>query len=265
MFTKKLGVIGVGVMGQAIMGCVVDSGLISVKDVALFDVLPEKTEKYRSEFTVCSTLQELLDISEYVLISIKPQHFASMANSVVFSGKNKIISIMAGVRIETIRSFVGNSSPIARVMPNTPCRIGKGVCAVCFDQVAESDKDFVIKMLSSCGDVVQAEEKYFDAVTSVIGSGPAYVYMFLDGMIKGGMNGGLDYDSSKKLAIATLIGTAHLAGQSNESLEDLTEKVCSKGGTTIEAVKIFREKGLETIVQEGIEACRKRSEELSNK
>ena len=172
---------------------------------------------------------------------------------------------MAGVTIQTLRSVVGEKSPVARVMPNTPCRIGKGVCAVCFDKVSQEKRKFITTILSACGNVVETEERLFDAVTSVSGSGPAYVYMFLDGMIKGGINGGLTYETSKKLAVATLVGTALLADGTDESLESLTEKVCSKGGTTIEAVKLFREKGLEEILQEGIEACRKRSEALSKK
>ena len=148
-------------------------------------------------------------------------------------------------------------------MPNTPCMIGSGTCALCFENYETDEKEFVKELFSTCGAVLEIDEKLFDAVTSVSGSGPAYIYMFLNGMIQGGINGGLSESESKFLAINTMIGAAMLADQSDENLGVLTEKVCSKGGTTIEAVKIYRENHLEDLIVEGIKACRKRSEELS--
>lgn len=264
MFTKKLGVIGVGVMGQAIMECVLHKDVLRNEDIAVFDVIREKTAPFVDKYLICESAQELVNTAEYVLIAIKPQHFSSLVENVKFNVENTIISIMAGTTIQTLRSAINISNiSIARVMPNTPCKIGKGVCALCCDNIPEEKQEFIIKILSSCGEVLPIQEELFDTVTSVSGSGPAYVYMFMDGMIKGGMNGGLSYEESKKLTVNTLIGTALLASNSSEPLDELTEKVCSKGGTTIEAVKVFREKGLIELLQEGIAACRKRSEELS--
>ena len=120
-------------------------------------------------------------------------------------------------------------------------------------------------MLSACGGVVILDESKFDAVTSVSGSGPAYVYMFAKGMIEGGMNGGLSYEESKQLALNTIIGAADLALNSEENLDTLVDKVCSKGGTTIEAVEVYKDRNLVEIVAEGVEACRKKSALLSEK
>ncbi|MDE7209221.1 MAG: pyrroline-5-carboxylate reductase, partial [Clostridia bacterium] len=107
------------------------------------------------------------------------------------------------------------------------------------------------------------EEKYFDAVTSISGSGPAYVYYFIKAMIDGGIKGGLSFDQSKELTIATMIGASKMVANSSEELDTLIQKVCSKGGTTIQAIDTFREKSIDKSIIEGIEKCRKRSEELS--
>ena len=112
---------------------------------------------------------------------------------------------------------------------------------------------------------MEIEEEGFDAVTSVSGSGPAFVYMFIDAMIKGGMAGGLSYEQSKVLTLSTIMGTTEIVRTADPDLDldDAVEKVCSKGGTTIEAVSVYRNAGMEKIIVEGINACRKRSEELS--
>ena len=259
----KLGIIGIGVMGQAIMHCALSKKIISKSELALFDVSNEQLDKFKGEIKCFDSAQELISNCEFVLIAIKPQHFDTLSNSVKVTEENTILSIMAGTTVAKIRNKLNTKSGITRIMPNTPCRIGSGVCALYFDNVSDDKKSFIKSLFLSCGDIVEVEEKDFDAVTGVSGSGPAYVFMFLDGMIQGGVKGGLSYEQSKKLAIATIVGAAKLAETDTASLNELTERVCSKGGTTIEAVKVYREKDLQGIIVEGIDACIKRSEELS--
>lgn len=261
---RKFGIIGIGVMGQAILSSIVGKCVLHTEEIALYDVLQEKLQPYSLQgYKVCSTPQELIDSTEYVLIAIKPQHFDSFADSIIANENNVFISIMAGKTLNTIATKISGSNAIARVMPNTPCQIGKGICAVCYKNCSLDNEKFVSTILATCGETIKIDEEYFDAVTSVSGSGPAYVYMFLNGMINGGINGGLSYEQSKKLAINTLIGASMLAKQSTESLSTLVDKVCSKGGTTIEAVNVYREGKLEELIGQGIDACRKRSAELS--
>ncbi len=260
----ELGILGTGTMGTAILGRIVEEKKLSPANIALFDINRDKVLAFQKDgFHVASDAQEIADNCSVVLFSVKPQHFRSITQTVKFSEKNTILSIMAGVKIDTLRRALNYPCPIVRVMPNMPCKIGKGVCGVKFSEVDPVVQTKVNDWLSSCGGIVPIEENCFDAVTSVSGSGPAYIYMFIDGLIKGGMEGGLTYDQSKKLAIETMIGTAESYRNSTEPLSELVEKVCSKGGTTIEAVNIYREKDLEGIIVEGINACRKRSEELS--
>ena len=259
----KLGIIGVGVMGQAILHCATEKKLLQEKDVALFDVCPDSLTPYRTCNFCAKNAQEVIDCCEYVLVSIKPQHFDELAKNIKIETDTVIISIMAGTPISKIRNKTHSTFGIARIMPNTPCRIGYGMCAVCFDNVPDDKKDFIFKLFDTCGKTLEIDEKYFDTITSVSGSGPAYVYSFINGMIKGGMGGGLTYEQSKFLTLQTFIGAMKMAENSTEPLGTLIDKVCSKGGTTIEAVKIFQENNLEQIIISGMDACRKRSEELS--
>lgn len=260
----KLGIIGTGVMANAIVDRVIEKKVIKAKNISVFDIDEKKMLLMKEKgMSVAGSLQEMLDESENILLSVKPQHYSNILSDNNFEKIKNLISIMAGVKVGSIREYIGNDCGVLRVMPNTPCKIGKGFCALYFDKVDNESKKLFKDMFYSCGDISIIDEKNFDAVTSVSGSGPAYVYMYINGMIKGGMKGGLSYENAKKMAVATLIGASSLAKNSDEDMEKLIEKVCSKGGTTIEAIKVFRKNGLEDTIIEGIDACRNRSEEIS--
>lgn len=259
----KLGIIGCGNMSTAIWQGILDSGLAASKEIIVSDKDTEKL-KTAAEKGITVTDDNLAAINaEYVLFAVKPQIFPAVAEEI--KGKTAdsvLISIMAGITIEKIKMLTG-SNKIARIMPNTPCMIKKGISAISFDGVSELGRAFVLALFSGIGEVIELPESKFDAVTSVSGSGPAYIYMFLDGMIKGGIEGGLSYEQAKALAVKTMQGASELFNRQDKPLEELISAVCSKGGTTIEAVNVFRERKLTEIISDGIRACRKRSEELS--
>lgn len=259
----KLGIIGVGVMGQSILHCAIEKKVLQKEQIALFDVSKSQLEAFQDSFTCLDSARELLNLCEYVLVSIKPQHFGDLLQQATIPDDVILLSIMAGITIQSIRRQTDSTCGITRIMPNTPCRLGYGMCALCFDQVNNDQKVFVKSLFASCGKTIELEETFFDAVTSVSGSGPAYVYSFIDGMIKGGMEGGLTYEQSKILTLQTFLGTVKMVENSDEPLETLINKVCSKGGTTIEAIRTFRDHQLEQIIIEGMNACRNRSKELS--
>ena len=250
-------------MGQAILSRIVAEKKLKPEQIALYDINKDKLMTFTDGYKLCSDAQEIANECEFILFSVKPQHYRSITDTVKFSENNTILSIMAGVKISTLRASLNYPCPIVRIMPNTPCKFGKGVCGVhCFNMSKDAENT-VFDWLSACGGIVPIEEEYFDAVTSVSGSGPAYVYMFIEGMIRGGMEGGLTFEQSKKLTLETLIGSVEMVKHSEEPLPELIEKVCSKGGTTIEAVNLYRQNDLEETIIAGINACRKRSEELS--
>lgn len=259
----ELGIIGAGVMANALLSKIIEKNVLSPKDMTIYDIDSSKCKAIDKDINVSTNIQQLIDNSKAVLFAVKPQNYKAICDNNKFRKDLIVISIMAGVKISTLRAALGVSCGILRIMPNMPCKIGEGICALCFSDIEKEEKEFLSKLFEASGQILEINEEHFDAVTSVSGSGPAYVYMFLQGMIKGGINGGLTYCESEKLALATLKGAAGIVANSNEDLDTMVQKVCSKGGTTIEAVNIYREKQLVDIIAEGIDACRKRSEELS--
>lgn len=246
-------------MAKAIINGLLDSNLLSTKDI--FVSTPSISAPYR-EVPFTNDNQEVASNCEYVILAIKPQIFKAISEDLANIKSKCVISIMAGVNTDTIAK-VCNCNQVIRIMPNTPCSIGEGVSAITSFNADEESNDFVESIFKTISKVVRVEEKYFDAVTSISGSGPAYVYYFIKAMIDGGVKGGLSFEQSKELTIATMIGASKMVENSSEELDTLIQKVCSKGGTTIQAIDTFREKSVDKSIIEGIDKCRKRSEELS--
>ena len=129
----------------------------------------------------------------------------------------------------------------------------------------KEDADFIIELFSSLGEVITLPEEKLNAVTGISGSGPAYVYLFIDGLIKAGVKQGLTEEESKLLAINTVIGSAQmLLKNPDKKPDELVKAVCSKGGTTIQAVEVFNDRKLEEIIDLAVDACVKRAKELEN-
>ncbi len=174
-----------------------------------------------------------------------------------------LVSVCAGKTIASLQESF-NHKRVVRVMPNTPASVGEGM-SVIFPSDGSSDEDVAVvkDIFSSIGKVSVMEESMIDAVIGVSGSGPAYVFMFIDGMIKSGMKQGLDYETAKLLATQTVIGAGLMAQQSELTADTLKKNVCSPNGTTIEAVKVFESEGLLDLVDRAMDACVNRSKEMA--
>lgn len=257
----NLGVIGCGVMANAICSAISD------KVCSVFDVDAGKAADFATKYNAktCSSVQELLDCSDIVLLAVKPQQSAEILENNDFSQVKTLVSIMAGVKIAKIRKSVGNKRMgIVRVMPNLPIRVGKGMAALAFSKnVKPAYKEFALEMFSASGKALELDEKQFDAVTGVSGSGPAYVFMFIKGLVEGGMAMGLSENDARVLAEETVIGAAEYSKQLKLPLDEMVSSVCSKGGTTIEAVDYYRSKKLETTVATGVKKATLKSKKLS--
>lgn len=258
-YKYKLGFIGCGNMAKAIINGLLSSKFLSEKD--MFISTPSIKEKYQGIDTTNDNV-EVMTSCEYLVLAVKPQIFRSISSEFRNNTSKCIISIMAGVSCKSVAKEC-NCEQVVRIMPNTPCSIGEGVSAITSRQASEESVKFVDNIFKTISKTIFIEEKYFDAVTSVSGSGPAYVYYFIKAMIDGGMNGGLTYEQSKDLAISTMIGASKMVENSSDDLDTLIQKVCSKGGTTIQAIDTFKENSVAENIIKGIDNCRKRSEELS--
>ena len=261
----KIGFLGTGVMASAFIERMVKSNMFPSTDITAIDLSPERLEWLKmNNINIAKSTQEIVDSAEIVFLGVKPQYYDDILKNLDTSNVITLASIMAGVKINTLKNKIQNTSvSVARIMPNTPISIGEGLSAVCFSNVNDEHKSYITSILKACGRVLEIEESKFDAVTSISGSGPAYVYLFLNGMVKGGINGGLTAEESKLLAASTLIGASKLSLDSDLSYDELVNKVCSKGGTTIEAINLFKSNSLEEIIESGIDACRKKSIKLS--
>ena len=257
-----LGVIGAGNMAYAIVGGIINGGILKPSDIAISDIDAQKLKAFAKLGVYTQTDNVSLSANrENLLFAVKPQIAQTVFNEIESSvTANTVISIMAGITLSKLKAALGNRN-YARIMPNTPALVGKGMSAIAFSENFYSD--FVMNIFRSVGEAIQLDESRFDAVTSLSGSGPAYVYTFIKALIDGGMSGGLDFETSEQLALQTVLGAVEMIKTSDKPINELIDAVCSKGGTTIQAIDSFREDGLENIIKNGMNKCLNRSVELS--
>lgn len=262
----KLGVIGAGFMASAIIKGAIESKAVKPKNIIVSDVNPVQLEKLNSLGVCVSTNNlDLVNDSEFVLFAIKPQSLNDVLNEISCCNCEKVISIMAGVKKDKIKNVL-KCALVARCMPNTPCSIGFGAVGIDVSDFSnDDDVNFIKGLFSSFASVVLVNEEKMNAVTGVSGSSPAYFYLFLKCIIESGVKHGLSYEEAKMLATNTMVGAGNMVLYNDDkSLDDLINAVCSKGGTTIEAIKVFNDLGIDKITERAIDACVKRSTELEN-
>lgn len=262
----KLGVIGAGFMSKAIINGALSSGYLSAKDIAVSDVDFNALSKMSKKGVfVTAENSFVFNNSEFVLFAVKPQHFKAAVQGIEISC-GKFISIMAGVKKSTIKALVGSGAAVARCMPNTPCSVGSGAVGIDLsDYTRAEDKAFIENLFSSFAQVVLVEESKLNAVTGISGSSPAYFYLFIKCLVESGVKQGLSESDAKRLAVNTMIGSGKMIFEnSDKNLDELIAAVCSKGGTTIEAIKTFNENDFAGITEKAVSACVKRAEELEN-
>jgi len=261
--TFKLGIIGAGNMATAILGGILNNNILNPDQIIISDLDIAKLDIFRLQgVSVTQNNFYLVENSEYVLFAVKPQSFDKLALEIKNAFKDqKIITIMAATSINKIQETLGDLD-IARIMPNTPALVSEGMSCIAFSK--DFSSDFVKEIFNTLGKVIIIDETYFDAVTSLSGSGPAYVYLFIKSLINGGIDAGLDSSISKTLALQTVKGALKMVETSSLPIDELIDKVCSKGGTTIEAINSYKQDQLEAIVIRGMRKCKERSVELSS-
>lgn len=262
----KLGVIGAGFMSHAIIRGAVASGFIREKKIILSSKHEESFERFE-EFNLTTTLSNraVAENSEYLLLAVKPQNFAEVAEELKGVNVEKVISIMAGVTRYRIRKSLGGKCMVCRCMPNLPCAIGSGMMAADIsDFTREDDVEFISGLFSNLGVFMSVREDKLDAVTGISGSGPAYVYLFIQSLIEAGVKNGLTQDEATTLAVQTVSGgTEMVARETEKTIPELISSVSSKGGTTIEALRSFEKDDFKGSVIRAVDACVARSKELS--
>ena len=200
--------------------------------------------------------------ADILFLTVKPAQYEEVIAEIRSSVKPDavVVSVGAGVSISYVENTFGSGAKIIRIMPNTPALVSEGMVGICPGTAAtQQDLKNVSEILSLCAKVEQITEDLFDVVTGVSGSGPAYVYMFIDAMARAAEKDGMDRRQAVAFAAQTAKGAAKMVLESGIDPETLTEQVCSPGGTTIEAVQVFRDRDLAGLVEEAQHACVEKS------
>jgi len=267
LIKAKIGVIGCGHMGSAIVKGLIAKKVASPESIRVTDKddgkafrLSKETRCHRSDLAVTVGKTDIL------IVAVKPQDSDRLLKDISgYLDKQTIVSIMAGVTIGVLAKVLGRSVPVARAMPNMGAMVGESMTAVAFNRSVKRKKD-ILAIFESIGKVVETEERFLDAVTAVSGSGPAYFFYLADAIIKAGEKIGLEYALAKELAIQTFCGAATILKSDRKHLpHELVRAVASKGGTTEAALTVFEKKELFVIIEEAIINAKKRSEELSKR
>ena len=264
MSFSKVGIVGTGIIGEALIEVLLRSGL---SKESLF--IAEKRQERRDEIINKYGVSEIKEYGslDAILLAVKPQDF--MATLETFSnslgGSPLIASFAAGIKIKSIEEKLGKGSRVIRIMPNTPMVMGRGMAAMSLgSSVNTSDQDWVRGFLSQAGEVIVVDESLQDAVTATSGSGPAYFFAFTEAVVGAARRLGISQEDAVTLASQTLIGAALMVDKSGKELKTLRENVTSPNGTTAAALKSFADSGLEELVFQAMKAAHDRSIELSS-
>lgn len=252
-------------LGGGNMASAIIAGLIKgPHSVGVIDTNTEKLADLAQRYGV-ETFEAVptLSAADVLVLAVKPQDLQASCAAINPNGA-LVLSIAAGVDLETLSQYLGHHQRLIRIMPNTPAQVGLGVSGVYApSQVGEDDRELAESIMAAVGEVVRLDtEDQIHAITSISGSGPAYVFYLLNALSEAAQAQGFNESVARQLSLATFKGAVALAEQSGEDFGLLQQKVTSKGGTTHEAIVTFIEKGVAEGLKAGVEACKKRSEAM---
>jgi pyrroline-5-carboxylate reductase len=267
MLNEKIGVVGAGKIGSAIVRGVIRTGLVTKDQIMASDVSDALRQAISNELGIKVTSDNgaVCDFADIVILAVKPQILDGVVKEMAKKlGKTKLlVSVAAGVPLSRIEGNLAQGARVVRVMPNIPCVVGAGAsCYAGGAHATTKDLENVASVLNSFGIALPIEEKYLDAVTGLSGSGPAYVFLFIEAMADGGVQVGLSRDVALKLALQTVYGSARMALESAKHLGELKDEVTSPGGTTIAGLYALEQKAFKATVMDAIVQATRRSDEL---
>ncbi len=265
---KKIGFIGAGNMGFPILKAATE--LVGASEVMVYEKSPVAKERAMAlSVEGAETASELAEACEFVLLAVKPQVAPTVLSELSSAVREDtvVVSIMAGVTIETIQNGLGKKVPVVRLMPNMPAMVGEGMTALCHTEDLKNDARlaFVQSLCDSYGRHVVLPENLMNAAVCANGSSPAYVAMFIEALADSVVRYGIPRDTAYLLASQTVLGTAKLILETGKHPGDVKDAVCSPGGTTIAAVAALEEHGLRNAVMKATDACYEKSTQLAKK
>jgi pyrroline-5-carboxylate reductase len=265
MNPTSIAFIGGGNMAGALIGGLLKAGRAAAS-IQVVEPFEPQRQRLAQQFGIeaRAAADAALAVAELVVWAVKPQLFAeAAAPCAAFVGGAMQLSVMAGIRSDTI-ARASRSQRVVRAMPNTPALIGQGIAGLyARDAVGAAERAAVEQVLASTGELLWvAREDDLDAVTALSGSGPAYVFYFIEAMMQAAADMGLSEDQGRRLALATFAGATALARQSDEAPALLRERVTSKGGTTHAAISSLEASGVKAAFVKAVRAAQQRAREL---
>jgi pyrroline-5-carboxylate reductase len=259
--TFDLVIVGGGNMGAALLGGMLQSGVVTPGDVAVVEVYASRREQLVAEFPGVEVTQTIPPCTSAVL-AVKPPDIPAVATAAAAAGASRVLSIAAGVTIAAIQSAVGDGVAVLRTMPNTPALVGEGVSALAAGATAtDADTEWAERALRGVGTVVRVAEHQLDAVTGLTGSGPAYVFLMAEALMDAGVVAGLPRATAEQMVAQLLVGSAKLLAERGDP-SGLRAMVTSPGGTTAAGVRVLEERATRAAFIDAVMAATDRSREL---
>jgi pyrroline-5-carboxylate reductase len=262
---KKIGIIGCGYMGGAILAGLLKQGIARPSQVCVYDKIKDKPQAFRRRFGVREGRgnADVVSRVDILLLAVKPQDLFEAASEFrnAFSRRHLLITILAGTPIAKVRRAVGPDVQIIRAMPNLGAQVGEAMTAL--TGAGGKSMEYAEAVFSGCGKTIRLPERHLNLVTAVSGSGPAYFFLLMELLAKEAKTQGLSENVARTLAVQTALGAALLAANSEFPPDELRKQVTSKGGTTEAALKVFEKRKLSAIISAGVRAALKRGRELS--
>ncbi len=266
---KKFGFIGGGNMAEAIIKGLLAGGM-PPSGIAAAEPVEARREYLAKTYGVSAGVDNraLVRSSQVIIMAVKPQVCAEVLKAMAGEdlGGKLFISIMAGVKTETIEALLGGSARVVRVMPNTPALVLAAASAISPGSLATADDlSLACSVFDLLGTTCRVDEKLLDAVTGLSGSGPAYVFTFIEALSDAGVKNGLPRDIASRLAAQTVFGSAKMVLETGDHPAVLREKVTSPGGTTIAGLHVLEREGLRGTIMTAVDVATDRSRELGKK
>lgn len=265
-FRYELGFIGAGNMARALIKGILASDLYKRDKIIVSDRLKDAMDLVYKEFSINTTdsNQNLAQISKVILLCVKPQNIKEVLEDIkdVIDSDQLIISIAAGISINTISKTLKKDIPIIRVMPNTAAIVQKGISGICYGPNVKGEHiNIALDIFNSVGETMIVKEDMIDLITAVSGSGPGFVFRLMEAMVEAAVIIGANRDDAKKLVVQTFFGASSLAKETSQPLSELREMVTSPKGTTEAGLRVLNE-GIDELIYKTIYAAYKRAVEI---
>ena len=267
---KHIGFIGGGNMASAMIHGILEAKLVTPEDILASAHTTKTTEALRKRFGIQTTLdnKEVAAQAQILILAVKPVVLGEVLSQIkdVLKKDTLVISIAAGWTLSMLKEALGDNVHLIRSMPNTPAMVGEAMSAVCLGElVTKEECEEATKIFNSFGKCEIVSEKLMDAVVSVSGSSPAYVYLFIEAMADAAVEDGMPRTQAYQFAAQSVLGAAKMVLETGKHPGELKDAVCSPAGTTIEAVAVLEQEGFRGTVMKAQHACAQKSRDMSRK